>query len=180
VIPECLFDDEASIEIESVRWAPSELLLNLKLVDDDSRWVITCSAASAWRLQDRFTEGLSIREDDPILWQSQFAVYNLYFMGVSSDPYRAACDLLTAVPRDSGVLRSTPNALAKLLASGNGSLGWLPVPAIRICEPILKRHGVDVYHLGSDESETTAISHVLLFGNSSYVIAENFSAERGA
>lgn len=179
VIPACLLDDDAHIEIESVSWAESILLLDLTLVSDGSRWRVTCPGVSAWRIQDRVSKGVRIAdEDDPVLWQSQLAIYTTYFTGKPADPYRAACELLSAIPRIAGVLDLAPNRLAALLASGNGSLGSLPVPAIRLCEPILKAHGVHLYHLGVDESETTTICSALQFGSGSYIIAAQFSAER--
>ena len=87
------------------------------------------------------------------------------------------CDLLSAVPRTAGVFAISAISLAELLATGSGSLGSLPDPAIRVCQQILKRHGMDLYHLGSDESETTVVRTALLFGSGSFVIAEQFRAE---
>jgi hypothetical protein len=76
------------------------------------------------------------------------------------------------------MLRRKPNQLAELLATGNGSLGSLPLPAIREFQPILQKHGVHLYHLGNDESEATVITSALLFGNYSYVVAESFDFDR--
>jgi hypothetical protein len=41
-----------------------------------------------------------------------------------------------------------------------------------------EENGVELYHLGDDESETTVVSSALLFGNGSFIIAEQFNAER--
>lgn len=153
VLPECLLDEDAEIEIEKVSWAESSLRLDLRLLSDASQWRVTCIGASAWRIQDRWAEGLRILDDDPVLWQSQFAIYTTYFRGKPANPHRAACDVLSAIPRGAGVLEMAPNQLADLLATGNGSLGSLPIPAIRLCQPILKAHAVDLYHLGLDDSE---------------------------
>ena len=178
MIPECLLDTDAALEIESVAFAQSDVLLELRLLSDKSRWLVNCRGASVWRIQDRFTEGLEVLEDGPVLWQSQFAIYTVYFSGKPGDPYHAACDVLSAIPRMAGILEWAPNRLADLLATGNGSLGSLPVPAIRLCQPILKAHGVELYHLGVDESETAVINTALRFGRSSYIIAEQFDATR--
>jgi hypothetical protein len=87
--------------------------------------------------------------------------------------------VLSAIPPFSGVfMMLTPTRIADLLNTGNGSLGALPVPVIRKCQSILKEHGVEVYHLGSDQSEAAKITRALFFGNRSYVIAEQFRAER--
>lgn len=129
---------------------------------------------SDWRIQDRMTAGLRISEDDPVLWRSQFAIYSTYFAGTPRNPYRAASDLLSAVPATARALRVQPNELADLLALGSGSLGSLPIPVIRICQPILKRHGVEAYPLGPDESDAATVGTVLLFGDGSFVIAERF------
>jgi hypothetical protein len=178
VIPECLLDHDETIEVESASWAGSDLLLSLKCVSDAARWVVTCKGVSGWCIRDRIAEGVRVTEDDPVLWRSQFATYTVYFAGKPNDPYRAACDLLSAIPKTAGVLDMLPNRLADLLATGAGSIGSLPIPAIRVCDPILKRHGVEIYHLGTDESDTTVVSTALWFGNASFVIAEQFHAER--
>ena len=175
MVPDCLLDEDAEIKIESVTWAGSNLILNLKVLSDDSWWLLSCQGVSDWRIQDKVVQGLSLRDDDPVLWKSQFAIYTAYFNGKPADPYRAACGVLSALPRRSGVLDWEPNRLAHLLASGNGCFGPLPVPAIRVCQPILELHDVDLYHLGVDESETGAVSSVLYLGQNSYVIAEQFN-----
>jgi hypothetical protein len=69
VIPESLLDDDETIEIESVSWAESNLRLSLKFLSDDTRWLITCTGASSWRIQDRIAGGLQLSEDDPVLWR---------------------------------------------------------------------------------------------------------------
>lgn len=178
MIPECLLDDDVAIEVASATWAETSLLLVLNSVADATRWLVTCKGVSQWCICDRFFEGLRVTEDDPVLWRSQFAMYTTYFAGKPNDPHRAACDLLGAIPKRAGVLDMPPNRLADLLATGAGSLGSLPVPAIRLCEPLMKKHGVELYHLGIDESDTTVVSTALLFGNASFVIAEHFEAER--
>jgi len=178
VLPECLCDDDSEIRVERISWTDTAILLQLTVLADDSRWRLTCQGPSAWRFQGRIAEGLAVTDDDPILWQTQFAIHTTYFSGKPADPGRAACDLLSPMPREVGVLRWSPNALADLLATGNGSLGSLPVPAIRLCKPILTAHGIELYYLGNDESETTVIRSALVFGTGSYVIAERFNAER--
>jgi hypothetical protein len=176
VIPACLLNEDECIEIEGVSWADSDLSLRLRLFSDSSRWLVTCVGTSAWRIEDRVADGLCVEQDDPILWRSQFATYSTYFAGKPDNPHLAACDVLSAIPSTAGVLSLAPSALADLLATGSGSLGSLPVPAIRVCQPILKEHGVELYHLGGDESEMTTVSSVLKFGNGSYIIAERFNA----
>ena len=69
-----------------------------------------------------------------------------------------------------------PHTLSNLLASGNGSLGPLPVPAIRILKTVLGPHNVEVYQAGYDQSEVGGDFSALSFGDS-YVIAERFVAE---
>jgi hypothetical protein len=174
----CLQDDHSEIAIESVSWNDANLVLHLRLRSDESFWIATCVGALAWRLADRFTEGLQILEDDPVLWKNQFALYTTYFRGNPLDPYRAACDLLGAIPRNSGVLEMKPNELAHLLGTGNGSFGPLPVPAIRNCQAALKQHGIEVYQIGGDLSEVATECSALLMGSGSYVVAESFLFER--
>jgi hypothetical protein len=91
-----LCDEECTLLIETFSWADSQLLLNLKLLRDGSRWLVTCRGVEHWRLESRVIEGLEVSEDDPVLWRSQFAIYTEYFNGTPPDPYRAACDLLSA------------------------------------------------------------------------------------
>ncbi|MGJ5816532.1 hypothetical protein [Paludibaculum fermentans] len=178
VIPSVLLDEEETIKINSFTWVGSSLRIRLTLLSDKSRWIITCAGASSWRIQDRVTDGFSVSEDDPVLWLTQFATYMTYFAGKPSNPHRAVCDLLSVTPRTSEVFRFRPDFLADLLSTGCGSLGLLPVPAIRLLAPILKSHGVELYHLGPDESETTDVSFALLFGHDSFVIAKQFDAAK--
>jgi hypothetical protein len=172
-----LLNTDTDIAIEAVSWTNSTLRLSMKVVHDSTRWLVTCAGASDWRIQDRWTEGLILSEDDPVLWRSQFAIYTTYFAGKPSEAHRAACDLLSIIPKSARVLDVRPNALADLLATGCGSLGSLPVPAIHLLKPVLQTHGVDLYYLGSDESNTTALRSALLFGDGSFVVAEQFHAE---
>jgi hypothetical protein len=178
VIPDILLDDHVDARLESVTWAESSLILVLEVFRDKRRWRVTCSGASYWRLEDRCLSGLEEVEDDPVLWRSQSATYSTYFKGRPLDANHAACDLSSAIPRDSRVLGLTPNRLSSLLSTGNGCLGSLPIPAIRVCETVLQKQGVLVYHLGKDESETSTLSKALFFGDRSYVVAERFEAER--
>jgi hypothetical protein len=179
VIPEFLLDEDTEGRIESAAWVDSDLMLGLTLLSDESRWQITCAGVTNWRLEDRFIQGLRLSDDDPVLWESQFAIYTTYFAGKPSNAHRAACAVLSAIPRRSGVFRMlTPTQIADLLNTGNASLGALPVPVIRKCQSILKEHGVEVYDLRSDQSEATKILRALIFGDRSYVIAEQFDAQR--
>lgn len=178
MIPSVLLDEEETIRISSFSWAGSNLCLGLTLLSDKTRWILTCTDVSSWQIHDRLTDGFSISEDDPVLWPTQFATYTTYFAGKPSNPHRAVCELLSGTPRTSEVFRFSPDFLAELLASGCGSLGPLPVPAIRLWAPILERYGVELYHLGSDESETTDVSSALLFGNDSFVVGKQFDAAK--
>lgn len=178
MIPSVLLDEEETIRINSFRWVGSNLRIRLTVLSGKTRWILTCTDASSWQIRDRVTDGFSVSEDHPALWPTQFATYTTYFAGKPSNPHRAVCDLLSVAPSTSEVLRFRPDFLAELLASGCGSLGSLPVPAIRLWAPILERHGVELYHLGSDESETTDVSSALLFGDESFVVAKQFDAAK--
>lgn len=176
MIPSVLLDEEETIRINSFSWVGSNLSIGVTLLSDKTRWIITCTDASSWQIRDRVTDGFSVSEDHPVLWPTQFATHTTYFAGKPSNPHQAVCELLSGTPRTSEVFGFRPDSLAELLASGCGSLGPLPVPAIRLWAPILERHGVELYHLGSDESETTDVSSALLFGDESFVVAKQFDA----
>jgi hypothetical protein len=139
VIPSVLLDEEEKIRINSFSWVGPNLRIRLTLLSDKTRWILTCIGASSWQIQDRVTDGFSVSEDNPVLWPTQFATYTTYFAGKPSNPHQAVCDLLSVTPRTSEVFRFRPDFLAELLASGCGSLGSLPVPAIRLWAPILER-----------------------------------------
>ena len=178
MLPECLLDEDAPIQVVRANWTEADLLLDIRLLSDDSPWRITCTGASHWCLQDRFADGLQLSEDDPVLWQSQSAIYTAYFKGEPIDPYRATCGLLSALPRPSGVLVLKPDDVVRLLQTGNGCFGPMPVPAIRRCQAVLVDHAVEVYYLGPDHSNATGAAAALFFGNNSHVVAEGFDAER--
>ncbi len=150
MIPECLFGLDDCFKIESVGWLDSaNLVLQSRPFSDDSRWLITCAQVSSWCIQDRISEGFSSTADDPVLWQSQFAIYTTFFKGQTANPHRAVCDLLSALPET----RSARSVLG-------------PAP----------NHSQ--IHLGDHDSDATVISSALRFGNGSYTVAERLNAAR--
>ena len=178
MIPEFLLDEDCEIVLDGVTWrGKNDLILNLRVLEDGSRWVATCVDTQDWLLRDRFSEGLGLRLDDPLLWRWTFAIYTTYFFGKASDPYRAAADVLNAVPSGSGALQMGRFELGQLLETGSGSFGPLPVPAIKRIQAALTSHNIEVYPLGNDESEVSEEYHSLWFGLS-YVVAQRFLVER--
>lgn len=178
MIPECLTGEESQIVIEGMGWNEAgDLTLRLRLLNDGSRWAVRCMRSQAWRIQEKFTEGLDLLADDPILWPWRYAIYSTYFVGRPTDAYRATCRVLSAMPDGGQSLRIGPEALAGLLETGNGCLGQLPVPAFQIVESALQAFGVRVYHPGNDLSTVDQEYYALMLGNASYVVAQHFSFE---
>jgi hypothetical protein len=179
VIPECLAGDESEILIEGLSWNEAgDLVLRVRLINEESRWAVCCIQPKTWRIHERFTEGLALIEDDPVLWPWQYAVHSTYFIGRPVDAYRAACRVLSAMPDGDHSLGIRPETLADLLQTGNGCLGQLPVPAFRIVESTLSAFDVRVYQPGDDLSAVDRKYYALMFGDDSYVVAQEFSFDQ--
>lgn len=176
MIPDLFFDDDTQAAIQSVTWVEDCLLVGVRLLDDDSEWTIICKEPLRWRMEERHFSGLRLLFDAPVLWPVNFAGCSTYFKGTPKEPHRAACDVLSAIPD----LMRTPNALADLLSTGNGSLGHLPLPAARLCESVLGQYGIEVYSLPSSPQVRTREASALYISEYSYIVAERFDAVPGA
>jgi hypothetical protein len=161
-------------------------------------WRVHCSAIADWRLVDGHADPLRLWNEHPLLWEHTQRRAELFFLGRPADPMAAAGALYERHLRETWdcvsptqfLNRGLSLDLSRLLDGGHGQLALGPAPLLNAYADVMSQWDVRTSmldHRGPAHTEAQArwLSDgrdfaLLTLGESSYVIAMDFAAERTA
>lgn len=187
-------DDDHKLGIllaAQVGGTPEEVQLILQTADFDEEsksiqprraFIIRCLGVQEHRLSLGLFNKMVHVEDHPLLWNHNFPYRQIYFRGTPENVDSLMLDLTQLFGQHYGPFRTLADQvnrsmpMGKLLTSGHGLLGEMPLPMAEKVQALLERYGLTV-RLNPSEQEDPPISFQLLVMDDSFLIAQLYSVE---
>jgi hypothetical protein len=170
---------------------PEEVQLFLQVADFDPQanalrpagnYIIRCLGVQEHRVSVGLFNRMAYSDDHPLLWNHNFTYREVYFRGAPDDVDGLMLELNQLYGQTYGPFRSLADdlnramPLGKLLTSGHGLLGEMPLPMAEQAQKLLEQHGLAVSLIASDR-EAPPVQFKLLVMDDSFFIAQLYSAD---
>ncbi|MBI5930116.1 MAG: hypothetical protein HY862_12465 [Chloroflexi bacterium] len=145
-------------------------------------YIIRCLGVREHRVSVGLFNTMVYSETHPLLWNHNYAFQQVYFNGMPDNVDALMLDLTQLYGQHYGNFRTMADdlnraiPLGKLLTSGRGLLGEMPIPMTEKVQKLLESHGMTVSLIASDQNPPE-VQHALLVMDDSFFIAQLYSAD---
>ena len=172
---------------------PQELQLIVQIAhyDNDARtvtpedtFIVRCIGVQEHRISLGMFNRMLAVEEHPLLWNYNYPFQEVYFHGQTDDVDGLMLELNQLYGQHYGIYRSLADdvnrnaPLGKILQSGHGMLGEMPLPMAEKVKELFERYNLTVSFLTSEQHEQSHYPGKLLVIDDSYFIAHMYSADR--
>ncbi|MBZ0318000.1 MAG: hypothetical protein K8L91_16390 [Anaerolineae bacterium] len=170
---------------------PEEVQLLLQTTEfDEARnglrptgsYIIRCLGVREHRVSVGLFNSMVYTETHSLLWNHNYPFQQVYFSGMPDNVDGLMLELTQLYGQHYGNFRTLADdlnramPLGKLLTSGRGLLGEMPIPMTERIQKLLEGHGLAVSLIDSDQNPPEA-QHALLVMDDSFFIAQLYSAD---